>query len=529
MPRIGKRFHTVPRLTVPRLLLLGAIFVISFLAIHALKGARIGSVAVQAAAWARQEARPTRDAVPTEAEPGRARQPGAAATPAQEQTRDGGRGASVGSSASAARAIMSTARSATEPPFGDVVNTTPFTVEDPKAYVYSVRMSEYWFLIADKFGIPVDVLRDANRELWRLRGEEIRRGDQMTIPGLSADAMIPAIVYTVEYGDSWHYIADIFSVSFLHLLLDNLELWAQRGIYIRPGDEMTVTYLPSQFASATTARADGTEIYTEIYIVRSGDSWFSIAEKLGISFKSLLAINPRLWGLREQQLWPSDEMNIPSHDRPRTPESREPSIRKGDTVKEMQKGATKAMSVPSGMYEAQTGDTWESVAEAAGIGVQALRDVNREIEGRALRSGDILRISWILHISLVTRPAESRSIMSASDLDTLSEVERAALAERGLFVYKEQYCGVCHRLDSAGTRGLFGPPHDGMGGLAAARLDDPGYNGTATNVYAYLYESIVDPDVYYVEGFAMSPHRMPSYRHIPKDDLEALLVFLAEQ
>ena len=63
--------------------------------------------------------------------------------------------------------------------------------------------------------------------------------------------------------------------------------------------------------------------------------------------------------------------------------------------------------------------------------------------------------------------------------------------------------------------------------MAAARLEDPAYSGEATDVYTYLYESIIEPDKYYVEGYAMSPHRMPSFRHIPEEDLEALIVFLA--
>ena len=127
------------------------------------------------------------------------------------------------------------------------------------------------------------------------------------------------------------------------------------------------------------------------------------------------------------------------------------------------------------------------------------------------------------------RQSERRGVRSAADLGNLSEEELATLAARGLSVYKEQYCGVCHQLDSAGTRGIFGPPHNDMGELAAARLEDSAYDGAAADVYAYLYESIIEPEIYHVEGFALSPHRMPSYQHIPEEDLEALIVFLADQ
>ena len=177
----------------------------------------------------------------------------------------------------------------------------------------------------------------------------------------------------------------------------------------------------------------------------------------------------------------------------------------------------------------QPGDTWESVAAETGIDMIALKEVNQEHSEQALQPGDVLRISWILHVSVAFRRAERRGVRSASDLGSLSEEELAALAARGLSVYKEQYCGICHQLDSASTKGIFGPSHNGMSSLAAARLQDPAYNGAATDVHTYLYESIIEPDAYYVEGFALSPHRMPTYRHIPEDDLEALIVFLAEQ
>lgn len=111
----------------------------------------------------------------------------------------------------------------------------------------------------------------------------------------------------------------------------------------------------------------------------------------------------------------------------------------------------------------------------------------------------------------------------------LSPEERQALVARGLEVYKAQYCGVCHQLDSAQTKGEFGPSHNGMGQVAAQRIDNADYAGSAQDVFAYLYESIIEPDAYLVEGYAMSPYRMPSYRHIPQEDLQALVVFLANQ
>ena len=136
-----------------------------------------------------------------------------------------------------------------------------------------------------------------------------------------------------------------------------------------------------------------------------------------------------------------------------------------------------------------------------GINLLALKEVNPDFREKILQPGDVLRISWILHVALMFRQAERRGLRSATDLAALAQEELAALAARGQAVYKEQYCGVCHQLNSAGIRGIFGPSHDGMRSLAAARLQDPAYNGAATDVYTYLYESIIKPEIYYVEGF----------------------------
>ena len=344
------------------------------------------------------------------------------------------------------------ARSDASPPVSDVGMAASFRVDDPLAYVYNVRIGEFWELIADRFDLNTNLLKTANLELWQLRGEQIQPGDQMVIPGLTAADMIPPTLYTVEDGDSWEKIADAFSLPSLDLLLDNFDLWSQRGADIKAGDRITISHLPRALAKLAAA-ASATQ-------------------------------------------------------------------------------ATAAVESPSneqGTYVVQPGDTWERIAAETGISVLALKNVNQTLAERPLQPGDVIRVSWILHVALMLQKAEPRGAFSAADFADLSQEEWDALSARGLAVYKEQYCGVCHQLDAAGTRGIFGPSHDSMADLAAARIQDPAYTGAATDIYTYLYESIVEPDVHYVEGFALSQHRMPTYRHIPDKDLEALIVYLADQ
>lgn len=96
-------------------------------------------------------------------------------------------------------------------------------------------------------------------------------------------------------------------------------------------------------------------------------------------------------------------------------------------------------------------------------------------------------------------------------------------------MYLQNYCGICHVLAAAGTRGTFGPSHDGLATTAKQRIADPAYRGKAVTVVQYLRESIVDPAAYAVPGYAHTSHPMPSYAHLPKRDLDALIYFLLQQ
>jgi len=423
-----------------RAVLLGALIIAGFTVYHL---SRDGSAAEQAVALAQLGADEN------------------AATATPEATPDSARQAVTGTNQSSVQG-----RSDAAAPVAEAGFARPYTVDSALDYVYTARIGEQWSVIAGRFDLAEELLKETNGELWQLRGEEIRAGDQLAIPGLGADAAVQPMVYEVRAGDSWERIAGRHSVTYLDLLLDNFNLWALRGVGIQAGDELVIRRLPGEVRNVGAARG-----------------WTGGAPDFASAYVAA----------REER------------------------------------GRAESAANQTGTYTVQPGDTWESVAEETGINVEALKDVNDEFSERALQTGDVLRISWILHVALMLRQVEGNGVRSAADLGKLSEEEIAALAARGLTVYKEQYCGVCHQLESAGTRGIFGPTHGEMVEMAATRIEDPAYTGDATDVYTYLYESITDPDKYYVEGYALSPHKMPSYRHIQEEDLEALIVFLAGQ
>lgn len=101
--------------------------------------------------------------------------------------------------------------------------------------------------------------------------------------------------------------------------------------------------------------------------------------------------------------------------------------------------------------------------------------------------------------------------------------------QQGRAVYLGNSCGACHALSSAETVGFFGPTHEAIGVIAGARVQDPNYRGAAEDAEGYLIESLLDPRVYLVPGYALTPHRMPSYSVLDEADLDALVYFLLQQ
>jgi nitric oxide reductase subunit C len=128
----------------------------------------------------------------------------------------------------------------------------------------------------------------------------------------------------------------------------------------------------------------------------------------------------------------------------------------------------------------------------------------------------------------VTSSTETIVVAGSVPSEPVADADPAVIAA-GLAVYRAQYCGVCHTLDAAETRGTFGPPHNGMGTIAAQHLQDGSYHGPATTPAEYIHESIVDPQAYITPGYAATSHRMPSYAHLDAQSLDALVAFLLAQ
>jgi mono/diheme cytochrome c family protein len=99
---------------------------------------------------------------------------------------------------------------------------------------------------------------------------------------------------------------------------------------------------------------------------------------------------------------------------------------------------------------------------------------------------------------------------------------------RGELVAAAQGCVACHISTPAGPAWRASAQQEGIGARAETRITQPDYTGTAQDAYHYLFESIVLPGVFLVEGYGdQMPHEY-SETLSPQDtaDLIAYLLTL---
>ena len=139
---------------------------------------------------------------------------------------------------------------------------------------YVVQPGDYLFGIAQQHGVALGGLLGTNDLTVT---DVIHPGQRLAIPAAAAPSSAGSGTYTVRSGDSLFGIARRLGVSSGSLLAANgLTL----NSVIHPGQRLAI---PA--AAAPISAGSGT------YTVRSGDSLFGIARRLGVSSGSLLAAN----------------------------------------------------------------------------------------------------------------------------------------------------------------------------------------------------------------------------------------------
>jgi murein DD-endopeptidase MepM/ murein hydrolase activator NlpD len=169
-----------------------------------------------------------------------------------------------------------------------------------------------------------------------------------------------ALRYAVVSGDSWFGIASRAGVGVGEVLeVNDAGLDAQ----LHPGD---VLCLPQGAALGSTC-APGAATYT----VRSGDGWFGIAQRAGVTSRSLLDANG---AAAERALHPGDELCLPV----------------GAAISGSSSAAStgSAGTAGGGRYAVVAGDSWFRIASRAGVPMRTLLAANGATAETRLRPGD---------------------------------------------------------------------------------------------------------------------------------------------
>jgi len=146
----------------------------------------------------------------------------------------------------------------------------PYVAPGGKKNTYVVKKGDSLYSIANSLGISVEALKNANG----ISGNLINIGQVLTIPSSSDKAPGDYVVYTVKKGDSLWNIANSYNVS-----VNDIVDYNNLGTTLLQVGQQLLIPMANQVPDSIT------------YVVKSGDSLWSIAKKYNISVDELKRFN----------------------------------------------------------------------------------------------------------------------------------------------------------------------------------------------------------------------------------------------
>ena len=161
---------------------------------------------------------------------------------------------------------------------------------------YTVKKGDTYWLIAKSYGIDFYELlkaNNANENSW------LEIGDTVYIP--------QATIHTAKKGDTYWLIAKAYGVDFYELLKANN---ANENSWLDIGDTV---YIPDGKSSSSSPSSSAPYITYTTYTVKSGDTYWEIANKVGLPMEELLSAN----GLTESSaIYAGKVLTVPVHNVP---------------------------------------------------------------------------------------------------------------------------------------------------------------------------------------------------------------------
>ncbi len=160
--------------------------------------------------------------------------------------------------------------------------------------------------------------------------------------------------------------------------------------------------------------------------------------------------------------------------------------------------------------------------------MSVVREGRDFMDSTKVRNGSV-RLAVNLVVLLIGAALPVKATNTPDPTSPCNTTDDDARVAAGLAVFREQYCGTCHTLDTAGSAGMFGPTHNGMCSIAVERIRNASYAGSASTAEEYVLESIVNPLAYVVPGYEHTRYRMPAYAQLSEGELDALVILLMQE
>lgn len=159
--------------------------------------------------------------------------------------------------------------------------------------IYTVQRGDSLYSIAKKFNVSVDALKNANN----LQNNLIRIGQKLVIPGFT-DTNLSTITYIVQKGDTLYAIASTYNTTVDEIKrLNNLN-----SNILSIGDELKIPTSKSAIPNTEPI------LDSNSYIVKRGDTLYSIAKNNNVNLQDLINSN----NLTDYELYIGQILKIPS-------------------------------------------------------------------------------------------------------------------------------------------------------------------------------------------------------------------------
>lgn len=228
--------------------------------------------------------------------------------------------------------------------------------------LYIVKAGDSLYSIAKRFNTTVSDLIRVNN----LKSNVLSIGQQLRIPINDISSDNGYIVYVVKAGDSLYSIAKKYGTT-----VDNLRRFnSLNSDLLSVGQKIRIPDRNSSNESGSGEVGDS----DLVYIVKAGDSLYSIAKKYGVSVNDLIAIN----NLKSNALSIGQHLKIP--------------YRSGSVIPIGSSCYGEGYNEPSYVtYVVRSGDNLYNIARKYGVSVDSIKKLNN-LTSNSLSIGQILKI-----------------------------------------------------------------------------------------------------------------------------------------